>query len=854
MEHVIHDLLAEPGSLIKGPYVSLKMPFRSGTRGEAFAEVPLGHTPHHHQELAFARLGGRRKLSTLVATGTGSGKTECFLLPILDHCLSEVGSPGVKAILIYPMNALANDQAGRLAAMIHGNDGLRGRVRAGLYIGQDRGGSEGERSMGATKVITDRKTMQQAPPDILLTNYKMLDYLLLRPDDQGIWQHNHRGTLRYLVVDEIHTFDGAQGTDLACLIRRLKRRLHGDDGSLCCVGTSATLGGPTATEKLCDYANKVFGEPFDDQAVIVENRLSAKEYLADTPRQWFAEPGPEHLETLDPAQTADPEAWLQDQAALWFEEPPGAGGPEWAVELGQRLKHHATFHQLLLVLDGPTLDLDQLVTSMARQRKAWRKKHELGRRSLSSLLGLVAAARSGRDQRAPQGEGESPRPKPLLDLRLQLWQRELRRMVATVGQRPRLRHSSDLDGPARRRHLPLVHCRECGAMGWATLVQRDKPHLMSSDIKSFYRGFFAKDSRVRFLFPSAAVPAGDPNWKHSPFQLDTQTLTRVAEDEHQHSGELLEVIQADNLQRTAGGLELSRDCPFCFASGSLTIVGFQATTLTSVHIDQLFASPFNDDKKLLIFSDSVQDAAHRAGFFGARTWRSNLRIAMLQMIKAHPRLSLAELANGLGQHWRQRLDSATWVATFLAPNMTWLHDWDELKRSGQLPPDSDLERLIERRLAFEVAAEFGLQAGIGRSLPNTGTATVGCEHDRLETAVTSLLAPLHNEVPGLATVTRPQVLHFVLGLLHHLRSRGGIYASSLPAAVVESSGKDVHSFKRDRALPDFRKTSRLPTLLSDRAQGSFATWGGASDGGWYSGWVRRCLASDQALGPDAFST
>ena len=63
--------------------------------------------------------------------------------------------------------------------------------------------------MGAKTVITDRSVMQQAPPDILLTNYKMLDYLLLRPGDQGVWQHNGPGSLRFLVVDEIHTFDGA---------------------------------------------------------------------------------------------------------------------------------------------------------------------------------------------------------------------------------------------------------------------------------------------------------------------------------------------------------------------------------------------------------------------------------------------------------------------------------------------------------------------------------------------------------------------------------------------------------------------------------------------------------------------
>ena len=112
---------------MKGPYVSLKLPFALGHNPRFLPKVPLEYPPYLHQEQAFERLGGQRKLSTLVATGTGSGKTESFLLPILDHCLSKAGQRGVKAILIYPMNALATDQAGRIARLIHGNGKLRGR-------------------------------------------------------------------------------------------------------------------------------------------------------------------------------------------------------------------------------------------------------------------------------------------------------------------------------------------------------------------------------------------------------------------------------------------------------------------------------------------------------------------------------------------------------------------------------------------------------------------------------------------------------------------------------------------------------------------------------------------------------
>lgn len=130
MKEVVEHLIGDEGMLFRGPYLSVRMPFESGENPRYFPDVPLGFLPHRHQEEVFARLGGRRKESTLLATGTGSGKTESFLLPILDHCLQDAHRPGVKAILIYPMNALASDQAGRIARLIHGNDKLRARVTA----------------------------------------------------------------------------------------------------------------------------------------------------------------------------------------------------------------------------------------------------------------------------------------------------------------------------------------------------------------------------------------------------------------------------------------------------------------------------------------------------------------------------------------------------------------------------------------------------------------------------------------------------------------------------------------------------------------------------------------------------
>ncbi|MGI2027375.1 DEAD/DEAH box helicase [Endozoicomonas acroporae] len=106
----------------------------------------------------------------MVATGTGSGKTECFLFPLLDHCQRNPG-PGIKAIVIYPMNALATDQSKRFASVIQKTPELKGKVRVGLFVGSDE--RSDQTFMGAEEVITCKETLRKNPPDILLTQYKM---------------------------------------------------------------------------------------------------------------------------------------------------------------------------------------------------------------------------------------------------------------------------------------------------------------------------------------------------------------------------------------------------------------------------------------------------------------------------------------------------------------------------------------------------------------------------------------------------------------------------------------------------------------------------------------------------------
>ena len=282
LAHVVDDFLAQPENLAKGPFLSIALPFEPAIEGgEPFPEVPLGFTPYRHQRTAFSRLAAGVGRSTVVATGTGSGKTECFLFPILDYCRERAGTPGIKAVLVYPMNALAADQARRIAGTIDRTPALRSKVTAGVFVGRDNQPQRPtHKTMGRDHVVTDRDALRERPPDILLTNYKMLDYLLVRPFDFRLWRHNGPDTLRYLVVDELHTFDGAQGTDLKCLIRRLRVRLGASRDTLVCAGTSATLGEEADETELLAEVSRIFDQPFESGAIVGKVRQSIDAFSA----------------------------------------------------------------------------------------------------------------------------------------------------------------------------------------------------------------------------------------------------------------------------------------------------------------------------------------------------------------------------------------------------------------------------------------------------------------------------------------------------------------------------------------------------------------------------------------------
>lgn len=279
--------LRQPGKLSRGPILEATPPFETGASiddlisegvlSTEFKELQVPELPterklYTHQEAAIRKLV-QGKRNVIVATGTGSGKTETFLLPILNHLFrqKELGrlEPGVRALLLYPMNALANDQLKRMRKLLCNYPD----ITFGSYTGEteqdEKRAVERFRLMNPNEVrleneLLSREMMKQTPPHILLTNFAMLEYLLLRPDDHVFFDGDYAREWRYIVMDEAHTYSGAKGIEMAMLLRRLKERVvQSKPGVLQCIGTSATLGGDEGDlEAVAKFGEGLFNEMF----------------------------------------------------------------------------------------------------------------------------------------------------------------------------------------------------------------------------------------------------------------------------------------------------------------------------------------------------------------------------------------------------------------------------------------------------------------------------------------------------------------------------------------------------------------------------------------------------------------
>lgn len=292
---------------------------------------------YKHQMEALAK--GQERQSYVVTTGTGSGKSLSFFIPIIDRILKAKQSYGkarTRAIVIYPMNALANSQLEELDKFLHGYAPELRPFTVKRYTGQE---SKAERS-----AIADD------PPNILLTNFMMLEYILTRFDEVDRRVVEHCEGLEFLVLDELHTYRGRQGADVALLVRRLRERLKAEQ--LVCIGTSATMSstGSQADRNrvVADVASKLFGTQISEHDVIGETLERVTNPLKDV----------NAIRTELPAAItrkqdiwADFDAFRNDPLSIWVElnlgielpadEPPRRASPMMLEEASRRLAEDA---------------------------------------------------------------------------------------------------------------------------------------------------------------------------------------------------------------------------------------------------------------------------------------------------------------------------------------------------------------------------------------------------------------------------------------------------------------------------------------------------------------------------------
>jgi ATP-dependent helicase YprA (DUF1998 family) len=271
---------------------------------------PLRFHRHQSEAIRTARAG----YNYVLTTGTGSGKSLAYIVPIVDHVLRRGPGRGIQAIVVYPMNALANSQQGELEKFLKlGYPDGKGPVTFARYTGQE---SDEERQ----QIIAN-------PPDILLTNYVMLELILTRSQERPLVRQTQ--DLGFLVFDELHTYRGRQGADVAFLIRRTRELMAAEN--LRCVGTSATLAGSGTYDEqraeISRVATRLFGAEVRPEHVIGETLRRA------TPDEDHNDPSfvsdlTAHVRNEERRPPTNYEDFVADPLSAWIESTFGVSTEE----------------------------------------------------------------------------------------------------------------------------------------------------------------------------------------------------------------------------------------------------------------------------------------------------------------------------------------------------------------------------------------------------------------------------------------------------------------------------------------------------------------------------------------------
>jgi superfamily II DNA/RNA helicase len=571
---------------------------------------------HQHQRDAIEIAAS--KASYVLTTGTGSGKSLAYIIPIVDRVLRNGTGKGVQAIVVYPMNALANSQVEELKKFLEYGYGGQPPVTFKRYTGQEK--------------QAERAQILANPPDILLTNYVMLELILTRPDERAALIKAAQG-LQFLVLDELHTYRGRQGADVGMLVRRVREACDAHD-TLQCIGTSATMssGGTTLDQQrdVAEVATRIFGTDVRPEHVITETLVRAtsdRSPSADALTRAIRARGP--AEAIDPVLAAGYEALTHDPLASWIEDTFGV------------TEEHETG---LLIRRAPTT-----VTRAAVE--------------LADLTGtdaaLAASAIRATLLAGSRAKAGAP-PRSLFAFRLHQFVSKGGSVYVTaepVGSRAiETDYQVVLPGEPERRLYPLAFCRECGQE--YLMVTRNETIDGSTVIARH-------ELRIQGEGDGYLFVSDDSEWPHDPLPAgrlpaswleDTATGPRVRQSRRKDVPVRVHVdidgtIRDANADTGAAAAFIPGQLRFCLHCGvsyesqrqaelakvaTLDTEGRSSamTVIASSIVRTLKAMPQDqipeDARKLLTFVDNRQDASLQAGHLNDFVQVVRLRGAVYQ--------------------------------------------------------------------------------------------------------------------------------------------------------------------------------------------------------------------------------
>lgn len=832
--------------LFKGPYLSVRLPFVTAKEEDLQAiplEIKPNWPPYRHQILSWERLstGLNEPKPTLVTTGTGSGKTESFLYPILDHCFREHQHPGIKCIIMYPMNALATDQAKRIAEIIHEDDRLRGKVTAGLFIG-DSSNKLLPTLMGKDHIVERRDAIIADPPDILLTNFKMLDYALMQSRFAPLWTGNadHPDLLQFLVLDEMHTYDGAQGTDVANLIRRLKLKLDIPKGQICPIGTSATLGsGEEAAQELASYATVLFGEEVTEEAVVTESRLTSLEYFGPRSDLDAFLPDASLLGEIKVSQDADYSEFIKKLADLWRLD---------LKSLASDLRGLRIVHDLVQCCssDPQIHRIDHLIVALNKvnEQFAERKFTEQEKTIvLESLIALIGAAK------------EKASEMPMLFVQVQLWVRELSGVRRSLSKISKFVWREERVPLGEAKHMPPWYCRDCGTSGWLASKADHRDQLDPANGEGTEK-FFSNHKNTHFLISSETLSrqqAAEGGYDtRDSFECYLNPGTLALDDEPLEG--YIKIFGARKLDSQGKNDHV---CPSCNSRNTLSIIGSRVTTLGSITVSQALASDFDDtsekDRKVLAFTNSVQDAAHQAGFIEARNYRFTMRASIQHVLNRLKKpLSMPDLQAEFKSYWSSHADDqgrsniAAYYNRFFPKDYIGRSEPDDYKKNNEYLPL--FENAFDERITWEILNEFGFESRLGRTLEKTGCSGMWLDPDRIRSAAESLTIWIESDLSK-GQINSSDLPRFIAMLGHRMRFRGAI---DHPLLLRFREGKfdrsDLNWFQSKSHILHrwFSPRTRMPRMVMHQAHSAgmadttySGRTGAASSPNWFHAYYRK---------------